>query len=207
MHECVRAGRGAFTIIELLVVVGIISVLAGILLPTLGEARIAARVARAHGELRQVTLALEMYRNRFSVFPPARTFCAAMMANLNEYNHLPPELVKARCIESLPGDIFNPGQTYKYLAPGMGWANGDLSILVIWVPKQFPKDTGKEKAYFDQDSSPVKCAVWSVGPSGPKSVFESDSLRYPMPPRHWYPGKRDGIIVHYYWNECWQSSP
>ncbi len=89
----------------------------------------------------------------------------------------------------------------------MGWANGDLSILAIWVPKEFPRDTGKEKAYFDQASSPVKCAVWSVGPSGPKSVFQSDSLRYPMPPRHWYPARPDGIIVHYYWNGDWHCSP
>ena len=207
MRRRAQAPRDAFTIIEVLVVIGIIAALGAMLLPAMGEARVAARVSRAHGELRQVTISLQLYQDCYNVFPPARTFCASQMPNIDDYNHLPPELVRSRCIDSLPEDIFNPGHTYKYVAPGLGWANGDLSILAIWVPNKFPKDTGQETPYFDQKSSPVKCAVWSVGPSGPKSVFDSDALRYPMPPRYWYPNRRDGIIVHYYWNECWRSSP
>jgi len=197
----------AFTIIELLVVIAVIMILAGLLVPALGGARLAARVARAHSDLRQVTIALEMYHNRFSIFPPARTFCKAMTDRLPEYNHLPPELLSAGSIDSLVKDIFNPRQTYKYIAPGFGYANEAITSLAIRVPKEFPSDTGQELPYFNQRTSPVKCAVWSVGPSGAKSVFESDSLRYPMPPRHWYPANLNGIIVHYYWNGCWHSSP
>jgi type II secretory pathway pseudopilin PulG len=200
-------GADAFSILELLVVVSVIAVLGALLLPALGEARITARVCRAHSDLKQITVALTLYHNRYRAFPPARTFCASQMPNLDDYNHLPPELTETACIDSLPEDEFNPGHTYKYLAPGIGWANGDLSILAIWVPDDFPRGTGSETPYFDQKSSPVPCAIWSAGPAGPKSVFESDSLRYPLPPRHWYPRQPDGIIVHYYFNDCWQSSP
>jgi type II secretory pathway pseudopilin PulG len=202
-----RTRTGAFSIIELLVVTGVIAVLGAILLPALGEARLAARVCRAHAELNQITVGLSLYHNRYGCFPPARTFCASMMDNLDEYNHLPPELVEANCLDTLPEDEFNPGQTYKYLAPGVGWANGDLSILALWVPAEFPLDTGHETPHFDQKTSPVACAVWSVGPAGAKSVFDSDSMRYPLPPRHWYPSKADGILVRYFFNDCWQSSP
>ncbi|MFW6107746.1 MAG: type II secretion system protein [bacterium] len=206
MQRAVASRLRAFTLIELLVVIAIIGILSSLLVPVLGEARLAAHVSRAHGELRQVTVALQVYRDQYDVFPPARTFCASMMPNLDDYNHLPPELVDAGCIDHLPEDVFNPGHTYKYIAPGVGWANGDLSILAIWVPDEFPEDTGRETAYFDQESSPVQCAVWSAGPGGAKSVFESDSMRYPLPPRHWYPRERDGLLVHYYWKDCWYSS-
>ena len=199
----------AFTLIELLVVIGVIAVLAGMLLPVAANVRLAARVSRAHGELKQITVALQLYSNRFNVFPPAYVYCESMTGKLAEYNHLPPELLRTRCIDSLPEDIFNQGHTYKYLAPGFGWANYNPSWLSMKVPAAFPDDTGwdDDKSYVTQDTSPVKCALWSVGPSGAKIWSESKMLHYPMPPRHWYPDNKDGIIVHYYYNDCWQSSP
>lgn len=51
----------AFTLIELLVVVSIIAVLVGILLPTLGRARLAARSAVCLSNMRQLQVASLMY--------------------------------------------------------------------------------------------------------------------------------------------------
>jgi len=195
----------AFTLIELLIAIAIIGILAALLLPGLSRARIAAKAAKAKVELRQVGIAVQLYRNDHDSFPLARTYCAAN--KINDYYELPPELEEHRYLSSHLVDVFNPPRTYKYVKAGIGYVNDAPSRISLWVPAAWPSDDGTDTCYKNAGDSPVKWAVWSVGPGGARSVWDAQADHVPVPPRLWYPTDPDGVIVRLYTGKDWMSSP
>jgi prepilin-type processing-associated H-X9-DG protein len=70
----VRRGGAAFTLVELLVVIGIIAVLISLLLPALNRARESARGVKCASNMRQIGTMMHQYASQYSAFPLSRDY-------------------------------------------------------------------------------------------------------------------------------------
>jgi general secretion pathway protein G len=103
-----------FTMIELLVVMAIISILAGMSIFAMQGARESARDAARRGDLEKIATALEFYKADCHTYPPSGSLPTA--ASLNAWE--PTCLGEThRYLEQVPGDPLGGDYAYRLLSP------------------------------------------------------------------------------------------
>jgi len=192
-----------FTLIELLIVIIIIALLASMVTPFLGLARVRAKIVQSHSDLRNITLAMELYRQENSRrIPPTRFSCSSRTAYelpLELMPYLPTGRKKGVDIVRMP-DPFTPEECYKYRAVGTAVMNESTIVentAKLWVPDGFPHAQAETGRYYkNPNTSPVRYAVWSMGPDPNSTKFDIPG-RLPLPSRYWLKSASDtGVIVH-----------
>jgi general secretion pathway protein G len=113
-----KSSRTGFTLIEILIVVAIIGILAGVVLVGLRGTGPQARDSRRAADLRQVQNGLELYYNKLGAYPATQNWAALKTA-----------LVNADVgIKNIPQDP-KTGATYEYAATGALVGSPDTYVL------------------------------------------------------------------------------
>ena len=108
-----NSGKG-FTLVELMVVIGIIGILSGIIVTNLTSSKSKSRDARRVSDVNQIQLALEQYFDRCGQYPiPTGTSNAQI--SLTAQNGCPSGITFGSYISVIPGDPVSAAQ-YGYIA-------------------------------------------------------------------------------------------
>jgi prepilin-type N-terminal cleavage/methylation domain-containing protein len=198
-----KRSKSGFTLVELLVAVVIVATLGTLTAATFVRMRDSLRLVRAHHDLREVMVAIQLYRNdHHGVCPPTRFSCSTgavfpLPVELLDYG-LPAGEGKFGQRAVAMADAFRSDAGYRYRAVGPAIMNESVRVAdgsKLWVPEGFPSASGIGGRYQDDPrSSPVLFAVWSAGPDPEAALFDVPG-RLPLPQRYWMKRAGDPGVV------------
>jgi prepilin-type N-terminal cleavage/methylation domain-containing protein len=167
--------RTAFTLVELLVVIGILAILAALITPAIFQARVSARNAAIEAEIDMLHMAIMNYKNEYGSFPPCTGPTTAGSDAAKHLQRLFPRATSpsSEFIKSGEGDgidndgdgaVDEAGETYQVvLSP--------VNSLLYWLegytgsPTQ-PLTGGNRKKLFDWDASRMDVSTGAYHPTG-----------------------------------------
>jgi prepilin-type N-terminal cleavage/methylation domain-containing protein len=165
--------RRAFTLVELLVVIGIIAVLVGILLPALNKARDAARRTACLANLRSIGQLVTMYAVQSKGSVPI-----GCSSSTNSWNGLAPNYFLARKESATKVRFVGLGMLYSAGllgrtggTPGSGADNDVSEGLVFYCPSQLEDS---EWGY-DTDKNPWISHMLAAGSGSVNTSYSSRS--------------------------------
>lgn len=205
--------KKGFALVELLVVIAVIALLMSVLVPSLVQARLRAKIVVVNSDLRQIGLALECYHFDHGLYPPTREDCNMGTLSHHLYQlpdqlaagHYLPQTGKYEVMSTVMEDRFHKGHTYKYRSVGECIRDRDIIDRWIksrlWVPQGFPANNSMAEEdgqwHDDPKESPVSWTLFSLGPNF-EELWLTDRLknRYPTSKEVWFqPERRRGLLV------------
>jgi prepilin-type N-terminal cleavage/methylation domain-containing protein/prepilin-type processing-associated H-X9-DG protein len=176
-----KTARG-FTLVELLVVIGIISLLISILLPALTKAREAANSVACLARLRQLDYAAMMYANAYkSYLPPLE-----LASDLNNVHFIRPGALPSwsgGTVEPLLNEFLGPAAntTQRYICPSLvnsdaAWSFSGSNFTVATGP--IPASTVD---YYSYLYNPYLGGMWNTHSPRPADTVDGGTYTYMLP--------------------------
>lgn len=197
--------RGAFTLVELLVVIGILGVLAALITPAVFQARVSARNAAIKAEIDMLHMAIMNYKNEYGSFPPANGVIVKTGVNVGtdpvsrhlkrlfpRISSLSNAAVQAQCLPFLNNATSNP-----YVFTGADGITPDAAI-VAWLfgfNENIQSPVLSAATVVSNNSSPPRITVTGT-PQTRKLLYDFDRARITTTFSYHPPGKPNSPFIY-----------